>query len=71
MLKDNNKNIRTTSLMSFWCFIVEFEHISNFFLVYLLLTLNKEMLVGKLERSEKKIKLKYQLQKDNERFLGF
>ena len=71
MLKDNNKNIRTTSLMSFWCFFVEFEHISNFFLVYLLLTLNKEMLVGKFERSEKKIKLKYQLQKDNKRFLGF
>ena len=29
-------------------FIVDFEHISNLFLVFLLLTLNKKMLAGKL-----------------------
>ena len=28
MFKVNNKNIRTTSLTSFWCFIVNFEHSS-------------------------------------------
>ena len=42
MLKVNNKNTRMTSMITFWCvFIVNFEHISHFFLVFLLVTLNK------------------------------
>ena len=34
-------------MTSFWCFIVNFEHISDFFL-FLLLILNKEMLAGQM-----------------------
>ena len=29
MFKVNNKDARTTSMTSFWCFIVNFEHISQ------------------------------------------
>ena len=29
-------------MTSFWCFIVNFDYISHFFLVFLLLTLNKQ-----------------------------
>ena len=36
----------TTSMTSFWCFIINFEHILHLFLVFLLLTLNKQMLAG-------------------------
>ena len=39
--KLTTKNTRTTSMTSFCCFIVNFEHISHLFLVSLLLTLNK------------------------------
>ena len=31
MFKVNNKNSRTTSMMLFWCFIVNFEHMSHLF----------------------------------------
>ena len=41
---NNNKN--QPSLTSFLFFIVNFEHIPHLFLVFLLLTLNKEMFVG-------------------------
>ena len=34
MFKVNNENTRTTSMTPFWCFIVNFEHISP--LCYLL-----------------------------------
>ena len=37
MLKVNNKDTRTTSGV----FIVNFEHISHFFLIFLSFTLNK------------------------------
>ena len=46
--KVNNKNTRTMSLRSFSCFLINFEHISYLFLVFLLLSLNKEMLAGLL-----------------------
>ena len=36
----------TTSMTSFWCFIITFEHILRLFLLFLLLTLNKQMLAG-------------------------
>ena len=48
MFKVNSKDPRTASLMSFWFFIVNFEHISHLFLVFLFLSLNKEMVGGKL-----------------------
>ena len=35
MFKVSNKNIRTTSMTSFWCFIVNIEHISHFFCCWL------------------------------------
>ena len=44
MFKVNNKDTRSISLMSFCCFIVNFKHILHRFLVFLLLTLNKQML---------------------------
>ena len=44
MFKFNNNDTRTMLLKSFWCIIVNFEHISHLFLVFLLLTLNKQML---------------------------
>ena len=46
MFKVNDKNTKTTSTKSSWCFFVNFEHISYLFLVFLFLTLNKYMLVG-------------------------
>ena len=55
MFKVNNKNTRTTSMTSFWCFIVDFEHISQLSLVFLLLTLNKQMLAGYLLRFSKQV----------------
>ena len=39
MFKENNKNAGATSLSG--AFIVNFEHLSHLFLVFLLLTLNK------------------------------
>ena len=42
----SNLTIKTTSLTSFWCFIVNFRHILHLFLVFLKLTLNKQMLTG-------------------------
>ena len=45
MFKANNKNTRTTSCRS-GVFIVTFEHISHLFLVFLFLTLNKQILTG-------------------------
>ena len=41
MFKVNNKDTRTTPVASFWCFIVNFGHISHLLLVFLLLTLSK------------------------------
>ena len=40
MFKVNNKNIRTTSMRRSAVFVINFEHISFLFLVFLLLTLN-------------------------------
>ena len=40
MLKVNNKDNRTKSMMSSGVFIVNFEHISHLVLLFLLLTLN-------------------------------
>ena len=40
MFKVNNKNIRTTSMRRSDVFVINFEHISFLFLVFLLLTLN-------------------------------
>ena len=40
MFKVNNKNTRTTSRRRSGVFIVNFEHISHLFLVFLLLTVN-------------------------------
>ena len=37
----NNKDTRMTSMMSFWCLVFNFEHISHHFLVFLLLILGK------------------------------
>ena len=49
MLRVNNKNTRTTSVKRrSGVFIVNFEHISYFFLVFLLLTLSKQILAGLL-----------------------
>ena len=45
MLKFNYKNTRTMSLTRSGVFIVNFEHISPLFLIFLMLTLNKYMLV--------------------------
>ena len=42
MFKINHKNTKTTSMTL--SFIVNFEHIPHLFLVFLLITLNKEML---------------------------
>ena len=43
MFKAYNKNIRTTSMTSFWYFYCNFEHISHISLAFLLSTLNKYM----------------------------
>ena len=40
MFKVNNKDTRATPMASSVVFIVNFEHISDFVLVFLLLTLN-------------------------------
>ena len=48
MFKVYDKNTRT-SLTSFLCFIVIFEHISHLFLVFPLLTFNKQMLSGSMK----------------------
>ena len=53
MLKDNHKNTRATSLTSFWCFHVNFEHVSQLFLVLLLLNLNKQMLAYLINNESK------------------
>ena len=44
MKKVNNRNTRATSMTSSGVFIANFEHISHLLLVFLLLTLNKQML---------------------------
>ena len=41
-----NKNTRTISLTSFWCFYCYFEHISLLFVVFLLLNLNQQVVAG-------------------------
>ena len=55
MFKVNNKNT------SFWCHsvvcTVNFEHISYLFLVFQLLTLNKELLAGKVKLNHEKAKM--------------
>ena len=42
MFKGNNENTKAKSLTSFWCFIVNFEHISQIFLVFPVLTWSKQ-----------------------------
>ena len=49
MFKFNNKEVRTLSLRHSDVFIANFEHISHLFLLFLLFTLNKDMLDGKKE----------------------
>ena len=46
MFKVNNEDIGKASLASFGVFTVNFEHISHFFLVVLLLNFNTYMLGG-------------------------
>ena len=49
MVRNNNRNTTTTSVMSFWRLAVNFEHISRIFLVllcFILLTLDKEMVAA-------------------------
>ena len=46
MFKVNNKNTITTPECRSGVFIVNFEHISHLFLVFLLLTLNMQTLAG-------------------------
>ena len=46
MFKVYNKNTGTTSIRRSGVFIVNFEHISHLFLVFLLLILNKSILAG-------------------------
>ena len=41
MLKDRNKYIKTPLMTSFWCLIVNFEHISHLFVVFLLIWTGK------------------------------
>ena len=41
-----NKDTRTTSVTSFWCFFVNFEHITQLFLALLLLSLNMAFICG-------------------------
>ena len=53
MFKHNNENTRTASMASFWCFIVNFEHISHLFLEFLLINLSKQILGGKACTTEK------------------
>ena len=48
MLKADNKDTRTMSLTSLGVFIVNFEHISQLLLVFLLLTLSIELSAGKV-----------------------
>ena len=45
-LKSRIKTLEKGVTTSFRCFLVNLEHISHRFLVFLLLTLNKQMLVG-------------------------
>ena len=54
MFKVNNKNMFLCR--SVVC-IVSFEHISYLFLVFPLLTLNKELLAGKVKLNHKKAKM--------------
>ena len=53
MLKDNHKNTRTASLTSFRCFHVNLGYVSQFFLVLLLLNLNKQMLAYVINNESK------------------
>ena len=46
MLRVNNKIPEQRHLRRSGVFIVNFQHISHFFLVFLLLTLNKKIFVG-------------------------
>ena len=62
MLKDNNKNIRPTSLTSLWCFNVNFGHVLQLFLVFLLSNLNKQMLARTLNcliKDESKVEISF------------
>ena len=53
MFKVNNKNTRTMSMASPSVFLVNFKDISHLFLVFLLLTLIKEMLATLKDYSQK------------------
>ena len=55
MFKFNNKNTRTTSMTSFCYFVVNFEHVSHFCLVFLLLILDKPF-KSKAQKTFPKIK---------------
>ena len=47
MFQANNKDTKITSLTLNNAFIVNFEHISHILLLFLLLTLNRQILAGK------------------------
>ena len=47
MFQANNKDTKTTSLTLNNAFIVNFEHISHILLLFLRLTLNRQILAGK------------------------
>ena len=55
MFKVNNKN--TLFLCRSVVCIVSFKHISYLFLVFPLLTLNKELLAGKVKLNHEKVKM--------------
>ena len=48
MSKVNNKDVGTTPLSRFGVFFINFEHISQLALVFLLLTLNMQLPTGKV-----------------------
>ena len=43
MFNVNNKDTKAKAMVSFWFFIVNFEHISHLVLVFLLLTLKMKL----------------------------
>ena len=45
-METNRNNRKKNTITFFWCFYFNIENISELFLVFLLLTLNKKMLAG-------------------------
>ena len=62
MFKVNYKETITKSLTSFWCLIVNFEHISHHAFVFLLLTLSRQIPAGKFGLSMYELLLPPELQ---------